>query len=173
MPRDPEKARARKRRYLERQKVAKYGPDAAGRDLRGHHGNHARGAANGRWNAGRLITSHGYVAVRVPKDHHLAWGPTHGHHRYAYEHDLVAEQKIGRALADDEVVHHIDGDRQNNDPINLGVETRSEHAREHGAAPGARDALGRFAPGRKRLRDRKGGDMQEWPADLMVREWPA
>jgi hypothetical protein len=29
------------------------------------------------------------------------------------------------------------------------------------------------APVRIRLRDRKGGDMAEWPADLRVREFPA
>ena len=37
--RDPVKARERKRRFLERQKVAKYGPDAVGKDMRGRHGN--------------------------------------------------------------------------------------------------------------------------------------
>ena len=49
---DPEKARAnareRKRRYLERKKIAKYGESAAGLDMRGRHGNHAKGAANAR-----------------------------------------------------------------------------------------------------------------------------
>ena len=161
--RDPEKRRATRQRYLTRKKVAKYGADAAGVDMRGRHGNHARGDSNGRWNPGRLITSQGYIAIRVPKDHHRAWGPTHGHHRYAYEHDLVAEQKTGRRLSDGEIVHHIDGDRWNNDPANLTVETRSDHARAHGAAPGARDRFGRFAAGTRRLRDRKGGDRAAGP----------
>jgi len=153
MPRDPEKAKARKRRYLERQKMAKYGATAAGVDMRGRHGKHASGAKNARWNTGRIITSQGYVTVRVAKDHHRAWGPTHGRHRYAYEHDLIAEEKIGRRLLDDELVHHIDGNRQNNEPANLAVETRSDHAREHGSVPGARGSLGRFARGQKRTRE--------------------
>lgn len=33
----------------------------------------------------------------------------------------VAEQKLGRPLRDGEIVHHIDGDRHNNDPSNLEV----------------------------------------------------
>lgn len=39
--------------------------------------------------------------------------------------------RIGRCLKSNEVVHHIDGDRLNNDPGNLEVMTRAEHARHH------------------------------------------
>ena len=46
---DRAKAKARKARYLERQKVKKYGLDAAGTDMRGRHGNHARGSRCARW----------------------------------------------------------------------------------------------------------------------------
>lgn len=46
-------------------------------------------------------------------------------------HRLIAEQKIGRKLKPNEVVHHIDGDKLNNDPDNLCVMTRGEHARLH------------------------------------------
>lgn len=35
------------------------------------------------------------------------------------EHRLVMAKKIGRPLEDGEVVHHIDGDKQNNAPDNL------------------------------------------------------
>ena len=44
----------------------------------------------------------------------------------------IAEQKIGRKLQPGEVVHHIDGDRTNNDPENLMVlPSRSAHGRIH------------------------------------------
>jgi len=162
MSRDPEKARDRKRRYLERQKVAKYGPDAAGVDMRGRHGNHARGANNARWNNGRMRTSGGYIAVRVPDDHHLRQA-----HGYAYEHDIVAEQTLGRRLAKGEVVHHKNGQRDDNRPENLEVATRSDHAREHADHPGARDEFGRFRSGAPRH-----GDPAEWPQDLNIREFP-
>lgn len=72
---DPEKARERSRQYRLRKKVAKYGPESAGVNMSGRHGNHARGPRNARWNAAsRRLTSHGYVAVRVPIDHPHAWG---------------------------------------------------------------------------------------------------
>lgn len=48
------------------------------------------------------------------------------------EHRLVAEHNIGRPLKGEEVVHHIDEDRTNNNPNNLIVfVTHSDHARYH------------------------------------------
>jgi len=46
-------------------------------------------------------------------------------------HRVIAEQRLGRKLKPNEVVHHIDGDKLNNDPDNLCVMTRGEHARLH------------------------------------------
>jgi hypothetical protein len=42
-------------------------------------------------------------------------------------HQIVAESIIGRPLQNNEVVHHIDSNKLNNDPSNLVVMTRSEH----------------------------------------------
>lgn len=78
------------------------------------------------WKGGRSIASNGYVLIRVGVVHHLA--DVRG---YAYEHRIVAEQKIGRRLKKGEQVHHIDGDKQNNDPANLEVETSIAHHRLH------------------------------------------
>lgn len=50
---------------------------------------------------------------------------------YVYEHVYIAERDIGRSLSPDEVVHHLDGDRQNNEPSNLLVLSRGMHARLH------------------------------------------
>lgn len=158
--RDPVKAAARRRRYRERQKVAKYGPESIGVNMSGRHGNHARGPANARYRGGEMRTSEGYVAVKVAAGHHLRQA-----HGYAYQHRLVAEETLGRRLGPDEVVHHRNGVRHDNRPENLEVTTRGEHAREHGAHPEARDDLGRFKPGRRH-------DPAEWPEDLRVREFP-
>ena len=46
-------------------------------------------------------------------------------------HRLVAEKAIGRKLRDGEVVHHIDGNRRNNDPENLMVMLAAEHGCLH------------------------------------------
>jgi len=125
--RDPQKAKERKRRYLERQKVAKYGPAAAGIDMRGRHGNHARRNRNGRWNDDeKMISSHGYVLVRVGIDHPLAVG-----NGYAYEH-LLVWSAAGRPLpAINQVLHHRDGNKKNNRLQNLELTTRSDHAINH------------------------------------------
>lgn len=84
------------------------------------------GAKNGLWKGGVLVASNGYVLVRVGTDHHLA--DVRG---YAYQHRLVAEEKLGRRLEPGEIVHHIDGNRENNDPANLEVCTDVAHHLVH------------------------------------------
>lgn len=52
---------------------------------------------------------------------------TYGKHT----HRVIAEQMLGRPLRKDEIVHHIDGNKHNNDPSNLRIMTQSEHAKIH------------------------------------------
>lgn len=146
MPRDPEKARQRKRRYLLKKKTEKYGAEAAHVDMRGKHGNHATGNRNGRWNdSTRRLCSNGYIAVRVPVDHPHGWGPGGlRHFKYAYEHVIVMMASINRALKADEVVHHKNGDRTDNRPQNLELTTPADHQRYHAIYTRQRDGMGRF-----------------------------
>ena len=52
-----------------------------------------------------------------------------------HTHRIVAEQLLGRPLRPGEVVHHIDGNKRNNDPSNLMVfASQKEHAAWHAAA---------------------------------------
>jgi len=46
-------------------------------------------------------------------------------------HRVVIEQVLGRKLLPNEIVHHRDGNKWNNDPSNLLVITQSEHLRLH------------------------------------------
>lgn len=48
-----------------------------------------------------------------------------------YEHRWVMEQLKGRPLERHEHVHHIDGDKTNNSPINLEVLDWSTHTSHH------------------------------------------
>ena len=85
------------------------------------------GTKNGNWKGGRTITSSGYVGLRVPPGHHLRM-----RNGYAYEHRLVAEQKLGRWLRPGEIPHHIDGNKLNNAPDNIEiVSSAAEHFFHH------------------------------------------
>ena len=107
---------------------------------RGTHGNHARGSRHYRWNGGRMINADGYVKVRVGPDHPLA-----DPNGYAYEH-LVVWIAAGReAPAADELLHHVNGDRQDNRLANLAKMKRAEHNAHHLSERG-RDERGRLQP---------------------------
>ena len=76
------------------------------------------------WNGG-VHMRNGYVEVYAPNH------PSARARRYVYEHILVMENAIGRHLNKGEVVHHIDGNKTNNDISNLRLMTNSEHASLH------------------------------------------
>ena len=78
------------------------------------------------WKGGQRINSTGYVVIRSV-GHPRAI--SHGH--YVSEHTLIMEKKIGRYLKDDEVVHHINHNKQDNRIENLQLMTKAEHTRLH------------------------------------------
>lgn len=84
------------------------------------------GENNPNWKGGRVVDPRGYVLIRVGVDHHLA--DVRG---YAYEHRLVAEEKLGRRLLPGEIAHHDDEQKANNAPNNIEPLTRAEHGKRH------------------------------------------
>ena len=73
----------------------------------------------------RKERSDGYVSIYFP-DH-----PKSSSDGYVMEHILVMESLLGRHLADDECVHHINAVRNDNRKENLKLMTKSEHISYH------------------------------------------
>ncbi|MBD8004547.1 HNH endonuclease [Bacillus norwichensis] len=71
----------------------------------------------------------GYIIVYKP-DHPSCFkkGSNAG---YIYEHILVAELMLGRQLYEDEVVHHLNFNRQDNRKRNLLVLLKGQHTKIH------------------------------------------
>lgn len=82
-------------------------------------------AKNPNWKGGRTVASNGYVLVKRPEH------PSADSRGYVYEHRLVAERMLGRALLPGEEVHHRDGNKHNNTPGNLEVAPSRHHHQVH------------------------------------------
>lgn len=77
---------------------------------------------------GKTFDSRGYVYILCPGHPKVI----NKNKKYVAEHVLMAEKKIGRLLFDGEVVHHINGIKNDNRLENLMVcENQSAHRGEH------------------------------------------
>lgn len=77
----------------------------------------------------RYIDLQGYVCIKMPKHPHAT---TNG---WVREHIVVACQAAGRNLKENECVHHIDGNRLNNEPDNLMILPLAVHVQIHNNNP--------------------------------------
>lgn len=84
------------------------------------------GSGNPMWNGGRTITPFGYNKILVHNH------PNADKKGYYYEHKLVMEKFLGRYLTKVETVHHIDGNKLNNNINNLELfNNTGEHSKFH------------------------------------------
>jgi|GEM_PF-1930279 len=82
----------------------------------------------------RMNQSGGYKQVIVDGYHPRKKDRKGGN--YIMEHILIVEKRLGRFLESREIVHHIDGNKQNNDDSNLFLcsgETKKESRQIHNA----------------------------------------
>src|SRR5215510_4528100 len=77
----------------------------------------------------RYADSRGYIHVKVPNHPHAT------SNEWAYEHVIVMTAMLGRELDPNEIVHHRDENKGNNDPRNLELKDRAVHAQDHGKNP--------------------------------------
>lgn len=103
-----------------------------GRVGAGHRGKNRQFSEQHRQNIAKARRAWGEanaVGVTLKADGYVEY--TRGEHKGRGVHVVKMEERIGRRLRVDECVHHIDGDRANNDDDNLALMTRAAHSRLH------------------------------------------
>ena len=65
--------------------------------------------------------------MKQTSGHEMKWNKGKGQDGRTYVHRDVAAKKLGRPLKANEIVHHKDGNPQNNSPGNLKVMTKAQH----------------------------------------------
>ena len=83
------------------------------------------GEQDPNWKGGRKKTNKGYI-VTMKKGH-----PRATVDGYVMEHIVIMEECLGRFIGVDEVVHHINGIKDDNRVSNLEVMGFGEHTRHH------------------------------------------
>lgn len=79
---------------------------------------------------GKMAAADSYaVGVSLKPNGYIEY--TRGEHKGRSVHVVIMERLIGRRINRGEIVHHVDEDRQNNEDTNLGLMTRSDHAKLH------------------------------------------
>lgn len=74
-----------------------------------------------------VIDKEGYPQIYIGKNYPYR----NGGYAHIREHQYIMETHLGRRLEKGEVVHHIDGDKRNNDLDNLFLTTVNEHNKLH------------------------------------------
>ncbi len=87
-----------------------------------------RGENSSMWNGGKYVDVHGYVMkhIDIPR-----YETANGWESYRKEHTLIIENELNRNLIKGEIIHHVDGNRQNNELSNLWLSDNTGHRNAH------------------------------------------
>lgn len=77
------------------------------------------------WNIKKFVSKGDYYYAVVPEH------PNRTKHNYVLAHRIIIENHLGRLLDKNEIIHHIDGNKKNNDISNLQVMKALEHVSYH------------------------------------------
>jgi len=77
------------------------------------------------WNIGKFVSKGDYYYAVVPEH------PNRTKNNYVLLHRVLMENHLGRLLDSDEIVHHIDENKKNNEISNLQVMKALEHVLHH------------------------------------------
>ena len=143
----PAWARNGRRKFCSKecQRKGNYRPNRTGKRHKDESRRKMADAATGKflrenssqWKGGRYYSATGYVYVMVdilePVKQKLAREMLEGkkNQKYILEHRAEAAAKLGRVILDSEVVHHLNGVKDDNRPENLTVQSRKGHSQEH------------------------------------------
>ncbi len=151
-----EKAKERKKRWQDRERIKRINKGLPA-DGRGKHKNHAKSVNAGRWNTDKIISSHGYIKIRVGRNHPLA-----DPNGYAYEHLLVWYSAGKIPPKANELIHHKNENKSDNRLENLELKTRSSHNIHHNQTMNKND-IGQFVTKKAAGRLLDGREHSEYP----------
>jgi hypothetical protein len=82
-----------------------------------------------QWKGGISLSKRGYISVCVSPDSPFISMASSNHNKgyRIAQHRLVMAQTIGRSLSKEEIVHHLNGIKNDNRPENLVIVTRHAH----------------------------------------------
>lgn len=81
---------------------------------------------NPKWKGGEIVRTDGYIIVRIG-----TFTKQYKGKRYDLKHRIIMSNHLGRELMRSEIVHHLNGDKQDNRIENLKLISQAEHAKEH------------------------------------------
>ena len=87
-----------------------------------------------------------WVIKKIVKKGDYKYAVVHNHPNaikfgYVLLHRVIMENHIGRLLLKDEIIHHKDGNKNNNDISNLEILSKSNHTKLHASKVGRQMAL--------------------------------